>query len=81
MTMDITFTVALRVDDVQALHAAAFNHGTRVDGLDDDETLELIGPKAEPDAQACLVMLLDPGSLPGCTIESSVAEVRDNLAD
>ena len=71
---EFTFTMNLRVHDAQQLHRAAYKHATEVDGLDDDETLELIGTEGEPNIEACLVMILDPGNMPGCDIGVSYAE-------
>ena len=71
---EFTFTMNVRVHNAQQLHKAAYTHATKFGGLDDDETLELIGTEKKPNIEACLVMILDPGHMPGCDIGASYAE-------
>lgn len=71
---EFTFTMNVRVHDAPSLHRAAYKHATEIDGFDDDETLELIGTEEEPNVEGCLVMILDPGHMPGCDIGASYAE-------
>lgn len=68
-----TITIELEVHDATALLAAAKERAT-ADGAPIDG---LTGADGEPDTAACLVMLLDPGSLAGCSIEHSSAEEID----
>ena len=67
------FTIFLQVDDEEALHAAAKERaaadGYEVDAMNIDAAT---GDKASP--ETCLVTLLDPGSLPGCSIIDAGAE-------
>jgi hypothetical protein len=69
--MSTTFHMDLRVQDEGELFAAARKHAIEMDKLPPEQADELLRPQGEVDRQACLVMLLDPGSLPGCNIESS----------
>lgn len=57
------FILSLDVFDAQQLLAAAQAHE---DGKDFDLT-----PDGEMDIAACLITLLDPGTLPGCSINWS----------
>lgn len=67
-------TVSLMVEDATALHAAALAH-LRNQGLDEEDIAHSLRyADGSINENACLVMLLDPGSLPGCEIiDSSVA--------
>ena len=71
---EVTFTMHVRVYDAPSLHRAAYKHATEIDGLDDDETIEMLGTEEEPNIEGCLVMILDPGNMPGCGIGASYAE-------
>lgn len=69
-----TFHMDVRVHDAKALYQAALQHLTKVDGLTDDGARDFLGGGGTPgqiDINACLVALLDPGSLPGCDIQES----------
>lgn len=66
--MNFEFSLYLKVFDPEQLRQAALAHEDAypdVDFLDDDGNV---------DVSACLRMLLDPGSLPGCDIFDSAAE-------
>lgn len=70
------FELEVEVHDEEQLVAAALKHLTDVDGLSEEEARDLIYPSdyvGLADINACLVALLDPGSLPGCSIEGSSA--------
>jgi hypothetical protein len=69
-----TFGLDLKVYDKIELWKAAKRHAIEVDGCPEDQLDDLIGTEAEPDVVGCLVMLLDPGTLPGCSLYSSSAE-------
>lgn len=72
------FTLEMEVDNIHELWLAAFTHLVGVDGLDPEEAKELIGREsAEADLVACLISILDPGSLPGCSIYGSSAEILE----
>lgn len=64
---DYEFGIWLTVHDPAILRAAALEHE---DAQPDDTFLASDG---SVDVEACLVMVLDPGSLPGCSIQSSSA--------
>lgn len=69
-----TFHMDVRVHDAKALYQAALQHLTKVDGLTGAEARDLLAgdePADRIDINACLVALLDPGSLPGCDIQES----------
>jgi hypothetical protein len=66
-------TIELDVTDKRVLYEAAFSHATQ-NGLTREQALQLFREYDEMDIGACLVQLLDPGSLPGCEIEHSEAQ-------
>lgn len=68
------FTMHLRVDDPGALHDAALRHSIQVDRLTAAEAIDIIGGRDNPDIAACLIAVLDPGSLAGCSISGSAVE-------
>ncbi len=61
------FTMWLSVHTPEALRQAALAHE---DAAPSDTFLREDGTV---DIEACLVMMLDPSSLPGCTVQSSTA--------
>ena len=66
--------VHVKVHDKEALLEAAMKHAQEVDGLPEAEALELLQPDGEIDQGACLTMIVDPGSIPGCEIEQGGAD-------
>lgn len=75
MRKQYTLTMDIEVHDVPSLYAAARDHATNKDGLSLRLTDELLRPAGEIDVAACLIMLIDPGSLAGGEInETSVEE-------
>jgi hypothetical protein len=73
------FEMDLDVHDEKDLHLAAVMYYQQQNAARDPqevmaEAIEMLGPKDEPDVEACLVMLLDPGQLAGCSIHNSSAE-------
>lgn len=68
-----TFTMDVCVFGIDALFNAALRHAIDVDNLTASQACELLKPDGDIDVEACLVMLLDPGSLPGCQIIESEA--------
>lgn len=68
----ITFSMDLEVHDAAALYKAAVEHARDKDNLDEDLILEILGSEEAPDVEACVQMLLDPGSSPpGLQIQGS----------
>lgn len=67
--MEFDFTMWLSVYDPEDLKAAAMQH---VDAKD-STSADFENSDGSVDISACLTMLLDPGSLPGCSIQSSGA--------
>lgn len=65
---DYEFSIYLNVFDPPQLRAAALAHP---DTQPDDTFTNEDG---SVDVPACLIQLLDPGSLPGCSIYDSTAE-------
>ena len=64
------FRLFLDVNDEDALFDAALEHAIHVDNCDREYALELLRDKhGDVNVSACLGMLLDPGSLPGCSID------------
>ena len=75
-TLDYAVTIDVRVIDIEALYNAALARAL-ADGVEDQEQAdEMLKPEGEIDAGACLVMLLDPGTMAdvGCEIHNSSAE-------
>lgn len=66
--------VHVKVHDKEALFEAAMKHAQEADGLPEDEALELLKPDGEIDTGACLTVIADPGSIPGCEIDQSGAD-------
>ena len=69
-------TISLKVFDPRALHNAAV--AAYLDANPNAEPAEyedFLGGRANPNISGCLRHLLDPGSLEGCEIEDSSAEV------
>jgi len=65
MRRNFTVTISLAVHTPNALYAAALAHED-CSGPDD-----LLDDDGQIDVAACLCMLLDPGTLAGCSINSS----------
>lgn len=70
--MEASFEISLRIFDVPSLVAAAVAQAI-AEGVDEDEACEVY---SADDLDRCLVMLLDPGTLAGCEIHESTAEVQ-----
>lgn len=70
-----TFTSEIRVWDPKQLVEAARAHPDAAGMATEDFYLG----DGEVDIEACLVMLLDPGSLPGCAMEGSTATNVERL--
>lgn len=69
--MNITFTLSLRVSDADELVRAAQARAVE-EGLDTDD---IACTYTIDDLPACVQMLLDPGSVAGCSVyESSASE-------
>jgi hypothetical protein len=61
----------LDVHDEQELFEAARKHAREREGMGYEEAEELLRPSGEIDRSACLIMLIDPGTLPGCSINET----------
>lgn len=62
------FDMSIRIDNPETLRQAAMAHE------DADASDTFLKEDGSINIGACLVMLLDPGKLPGCTIHGSGAE-------
>ena len=72
-----TFTLELRVDDVQRLYDAA-RASALSDGLSPTAAAEFLqDDDGSVSVHSCLVQLIDPGYLPGCSISGSSVEEYD----
>ena len=71
--MNYTFYMDLDVDDVEDLYRAAM----AVDGSDEVD----LRPSGSIDVEACLIMLIDPGQIDGCSIHQSYAIRNDQGED
>jgi hypothetical protein len=65
------FSMEITVDNEMVVYAMALEHAMKKDGMSKDAAEELLQPGGEIDVPACLQMLVDPGYLPGCSIEGS----------
>ena len=75
MRADYLFHLDLGVHCPETLYQAALRQAVDVDGLDEADAKAALCPDGVLDIHACLIELLDPGSLPGCSIYSSSVEV------
>ena len=69
-------TVGVRVDDKKQLHAAALKHLIEIDGMDEGDAKDMLKHQGrrELDIGACLQVIIDPGSIPGCDVIQSDVE-------
>jgi hypothetical protein len=65
-----TFHIDLDIDDPETLYQAALERLLQ-ENVDEDDAKRTLRPEGVINDSACLVMLLDPGSLPGCSINQS----------
>ncbi|KAB2699349.1 hypothetical protein F9K79_09655 [Ochrobactrum sp. Kaboul] len=65
------FSIYLRIFDVPTLVTAA-QERARNEGVDENDVKEMYN---ESNLDNCLIMLLDPSTLPGCEILESNAEI------
>lgn len=66
------FRIEVEVFDPTALYEAAVEHARKQALLDEDAIRKMLGGADEPDIDACIVQLFDPGvSPPGVQIEHS----------
>jgi hypothetical protein len=79
------FSLYLGVDDPARLYEAARaqyfqeDYASVATGPVEDDIKDLLGTREEPDIEACLMMLLDPGMLPGCSIYQHTVEGEGGL--
>jgi hypothetical protein len=66
-----TFSIDLEVKDEQQLYRAACRRAYSENRDTEEQAREYLMRDGEIDVSACLMMLLDPGSLEGCEIEQS----------
>lgn len=66
-----TVSLYLTVQDPDALFEAAFHYALDEDEVTAVQAIDQLRPDGEIDVEACLTMLLDPGSIPGCKIEEA----------
>lgn len=62
------FSLTLRVDDEAALFRAALERYA-LENKTMDNTEALLGTVDAPNVDGCLAMLLDPCTLPGCSLD------------
>lgn len=73
----LNVTIAVKVQDPAALFAAALAHAMKVDEMSEADARALLfdAEEGEPDLNACLTMLFDPGVSPdGCEIQDTTVE-------
>lgn len=71
MTVRITFTLSLTVDDAVAFRKAAYERAR--ESMTDEEGASDYLDITSTSLGDCAVMLLDPGSLPGAEIQDSTS--------
>lgn len=78
-----TFHMSLDIFDPQQLYDAAEKSLRAEADLPHQSVADFIGTREVPDLEACLVQLLDPGTLPGISINQSWVEnlLRENEHD
>lgn len=76
---DYTFTLDLKVYDPVDLYQRAFTHAITVDKMTPEDAREQLLIAGSPDVEACISMILDPGSLSGCSIYGSSTSVMHDL--
>lgn len=73
MGINLIFTIEVIVQDLAALYEAARKQAIE-DGLGEmDAYEEIIGKPESPNLECCLQMILDPGSIDGCSVLGSDA--------
>ncbi len=70
---EVTFTMDLRVFDPAQLLVAAMLHAKKEGDPVDDLIVD-----GEIDIRACLIQIIDPGSLAGCSIHQSDVTILDD---
>lgn len=70
---ELVFTLELRCYDPDELFDAALRRLIE-DGVDEEDAKNTLKPDGEIDVCACAQMILDPGSLDGCSIHNSSCE-------
>jgi hypothetical protein len=70
--MEASFEIYLRIHTPEDLVKAAQTRAI-AEGVDETDALEQYN---DDNLNACLIMLLDPSTLPGCNILESTAEVQ-----
>lgn len=68
---DYCIQILVTVDDEGELYKAALERALNVDKLHPDAVDGILRPDGAIDKGACLQMLLDPGTMAGCTIDES----------
>lgn len=71
------FTLTLRTDQITALRLAA---AKRLADHDAEELEEILGPTADPSIQDCLMAMLLPPQIDGCTMLSVDVEELEKAA-
>lgn len=69
-----TVCIDLDVHDPEALYQQAFRHATEVDKLSPAQADEMLKPDGRISVSDCLVMVFDPGSLPGVSINQTTVD-------
>ena len=72
-----TFSVNLHVHDPADLYRAALANFITDNGHSEETYAaaeDMFGTESEPNIGNCLIQMLDPGSLAGCSIDSSYAQ-------
>ncbi len=79
---DYVFTIHVSVDDAGLLWRAAAAHLLSSGIRGEEEVIELIGPREDPEIAECLGLLLGPRQLPGVRYRAILASPikRENVA-
>lgn len=73
------FTLYVNVHSPDYLWDAAEARAIEEGMTDTENRRDMLGTREEPNLAGCLTMMLDPGSLAGCSIEDSTCEGGDCL--
>lgn len=78
LAQDYIFTIRVSVDDTGLLWRTAAAHLLSTGIRGEEELIELIGPREDPEIAECLSLLLGPQQLPGVRYSVALAS-RDPL--
>ena len=64
----------IHIDNPVSLWSLASERLMADAGMTEDDLLDTLGPREDPDLASCLTLLLDPARWPGCTVQRLTCE-------